>query len=434
MRYLILADRLRERWPALAWACAWTAQVAAPAILALILLGHFLPALWTPITGVEADDFFGLAVALAWWLGAAYYALAARRLTGRAYPYIAAWSLPVAFLLTLDEAVSARAHLASRHPRQTPGTTSRLALFALAALTWGRWRQRALADEASPTLLAIATRPAYQLALALPVLAALWPAQTPASRVPTLFVLVGLYALAAWLFRQLLFRAVAAYLLPLAIGFGLHLTVHPDSLLADWQGLVWALVAGGYLLFARFALRAGRADAGSYSYLGLALEPVAHTIPLLTVMAMFASPPATWGQFATLMTLALLYGAATFLLRQRAWAWLAVAFLPLAALPAFDLLALSADVRRSPGSVSRSPCSSPPKSPPGAPANPAAPCSPPSSAWATGARASPRPSSRSATHPARWRSCWRSPAPPTPRPQALPGATSCPARSWPPSC
>ncbi|MFN8540288.1 MAG: hypothetical protein U0232_22775 [Thermomicrobiales bacterium] len=29
MRYLTVADRLRERWPALAWACAWTAQVAA---------------------------------------------------------------------------------------------------------------------------------------------------------------------------------------------------------------------------------------------------------------------------------------------------------------------------------------------------------------------------------------------------------------------
>ncbi|HEX2324682.1 MAG TPA: hypothetical protein VHQ00_04740, partial [Chloroflexota bacterium] len=81
MAYLELAGRTRRRWPEMRQALFLTAQAATVLILAGLLGAQFAPRAVLAGRGEGADPY---AVGAAWWLGTAFYALAARRAAGRA--------------------------------------------------------------------------------------------------------------------------------------------------------------------------------------------------------------------------------------------------------------------------------------------------------------------------------------------------------------
>ncbi|MBI4491537.1 MAG: hypothetical protein HY690_01945 [Chloroflexi bacterium] len=231
--YLRLSHRLAEPWPALAWALSWSAQAAAPLVMALLMLARFFPFVWVTLAGELPAGLFEYAVAVAWWLGTAFYLLAARLFRRRSYQFAAAWALPFAYLFTLAKA-----------PWEAVWYNLGLAVLALGYLAYGRWAQQLLADGAPPRLAHLLGQPAYQVGLTLTLAAAVWPAPSQDSRIATLFCLSLVYGAAAFWLRRRLFASLSVYLLPLACGLLLvRLGVSGGPLGLAWAALALALVA-----------------------------------------------------------------------------------------------------------------------------------------------------------------------------------------------
>jgi hypothetical protein len=321
LSYLRLAHRLRDGWPELAWALARSTRVTTPLVLGLLLLTKFFPAVYEVATGRAPGVLYEYAAGAAWWLGTAFYALAARLFERRRYAFLAAWTLPFAFLLTL-----------ARAPWEASWYNVGLALLALGYLGYGRWRQRLLVGESRPGLGAIVRQPAYQVSLALTFVALLWPLQSLDSRVATLGLVTVLYALAARLFLHVAFRYLASYLPPFALGFTLQRLEQLGLAWAApaWQNVAYALLALGYLLLGRRLDRVWWASGARPGYRLLLVEPLFQVALLLTAVAGFWPLQARPGEIVTLLVLAFVYAAATFALRQRAWAYVAVYLLPIA--------------------------------------------------------------------------------------------------------
>jgi hypothetical protein len=387
--YLRLARRLRDGWPELAWALFGSTQVTTPLVLGLLLVTNLFPAVYEVAMGRAPGALYEYAVGAAWWLGTAFYALAARLFERRRYAFLAAWTLPFAFLLTL-----------TRAPWEASWYNVGLALLALGYLGYGRWRQRLLVGESRPGLGAIVRQPAYQVSLALTCVALLWPLQSLDSRVVTLSLVTVLYALAAWLFQHVAFRYVASYLPPFALGFTLQRLDQLGLAWAApaWQNVAYALLALGYLLLGRRLDRVWWASGARPGYRLLLVEPLFQVALLLTAVAGFWPLQARPGEIVTLLVLAVVYAAATFSLRQRAWAYVAVYLLPIAYALVERELQLQPDQR--PLGWSRR------SWPSDEPTRPADHCSARSAAGERGGRASPRHSSQPATLSACWRWGW----------------------------
>ena len=328
--YVLLARRLRPAWPQLAGALHWSAQAAPPALVLGLMAGKFLPAQWQAAAGAaELNEY---AVGGVWWVGCAFYALCARLSGKRPYAFAAAWLLPFAYLFTLTKA-----------PWPADWYNLCLALLAPAYLAFGRWRQRLLAGEAAPPLRLLLAQPAYQVGLALTVAAAAWLWQSANSRVPTLYVVCLTFVLAARLFRSSPFRFLAAYLLPVAIGFSVERATALGwlGLPPAWQNLICALLAIAYLVATRLSLRPERLGQGRPSPGDLLGEPVPQVALLLSVAAAFWPFQDLDSRAATLYALAGGYALAARLLRLRECRYVAAYLLPLAvyfSLQKLDLL------------------------------------------------------------------------------------------------
>lgn len=332
--YLALGHRLRRDWEHLCWALFWTAQIAVPAAMASLLALRFVPtlsssfppAVWVDVLGAHPGASLDYAVGAAWWLGVAFYALAARLFAHRGYAFAAAWALPAAYLFTL-----------TRAPFGAAWYGPWLAILAAAYLAFGRGVQRLPVGVTRPGLGQLLQQPVYQVCLVLSLVAGLWPAVTltgafvsPAEAL-SLWLLVGVYAAAACTFRHVAFRYVAAYLIPVALALT---PAHYIARLPDMPSLGIAALAACYLLFGRFALGMARLGDRTASYLAVAREPVCQVAWLLTLVAALwpavTASAASGVEVATLLAVALLYGGAAFLLGQRAWAHVAAYLLPVA--------------------------------------------------------------------------------------------------------
>jgi hypothetical protein len=319
--YILVGRRLQADWSTLAWALFWAAQVATPFVMAGLMVAKFFPPVWEAVVGRPPGGLFEYSVGGAWWLGTAFYALSARLFHARRYEFLAAWTLPFAVLFSLTKA-----------PWDAVWYNVCLAALAVAYLIYGRWCQRLLVEETQPKLTAVLGQPAYQVGIALTVIAALWPFQSLDSRIPTLYAVVGTYALATYLFRHVAFRYAAAYLLPVAVAFTLEwlgqLGLAPFA--PTWHGLTFALLALGYLVYGRFVLRMGRTEGANATWTGIAAEPMYQAAWLLTLVAMSWPLQTLDSRIATLYVAAGTYALAAYVFRHVAFRYAVAYLLPVA--------------------------------------------------------------------------------------------------------
>ena len=314
--YQMLARRLNDTRQPLAKALFWTAQATTPAVLLGLLAIKLFPQLWdlslsgqVYLAGTPSAS-FEYAVGTAWWLGVGFYAVASRLTGRRVYAYATAWLLPCAALLTLTKA-----------PFPAAWYDLCLAVLAAGYLLFGHFVPGAapVTGAPAPTAAQLLRRPAFGAGLALTLLATCWPLADSASLAATLYLLCGVYWLATALLRlplaRAVARAVAVYLLPLALGvsFGAAGAI-------TWLNLGYVALGAAYLLAGRFLLSSRR----PYSYATLVREPLFQAAGLLTLLA------AAWPRFVPashdLTTFAVILTAAlaTVLLEQRAWAYVTV--------------------------------------------------------------------------------------------------------------
>ncbi|MFN8498684.1 MAG: hypothetical protein U0641_12600 [Anaerolineae bacterium] len=241
MGYIALSYRLSQKQPPLAWSLLITAITTATAVICALTAADSV-AITADLLKVTpaVSAVSGYAVATAWWLGVGFYALLARLSRLRIYALVAAWAAPVAMLFTLVMT-----------PVPVAWYSLCLAVLAAVYLVVGRYVQRLLADAQTRDLRHVLAQPTYQVALALPVFASLWPVAEADSRAATLTVVALTYALAAWLFRWPVFAWVAVLLTPLAYAFWLSARTWPPT------AFTLALVAAAavYLALAEVEVR-----------------------------------------------------------------------------------------------------------------------------------------------------------------------------------
>jgi hypothetical protein len=180
-------------------------------------------ATWIPWGAVDDD-----AVGVAWWLGAAFFALASTLPHQQWFRVLAIWSVPIAYLLTL-----------TKTPLEPAWRGVALAVLAGMYFLFGYWRRA----EVDCTLWSLAREPIYQMAVLLTLLAALWPAATLVSLTVTLLTIAVVYAAATQLLGQRVFAYVAVYLLPIAYGFLLaELEIGVEFQALAWSGLAFLLL------------------------------------------------------------------------------------------------------------------------------------------------------------------------------------------------
>ncbi len=332
--YLVVAQRIRHSRKNLYWSLFWGAQLATPICMAGLLalrfapgvLGAFPPRAFLNAVGALPGASLDYAVGTTWWLGAAYYALAAHLMARRSCALAAAWIIPCAVLFTL-----------TKSPLGAEWYGVALAALAALYMLFGRHVQDALNGAARPSLLQLIGRPAYQVGLTLALLAAMWPPAISQARLTStgesiaLWMLVGLSAWSALTFRHALFRYAAAYLILAALASA---PAGQVPSVPGQPGLGLAALAACYLLFGR--LTGGRHLRGDRraAYAGLARDPFFQVAALLTAVAALRPaliPHTTFVAPAELLALAavaLVYGAAAFLLDQRAWAYICIALVP----------------------------------------------------------------------------------------------------------
>lgn len=235
--YLLLAARLARGWESLVWAVFLTARLTTPLAIWTLMAMRYVPISWD-ITSRSPGALFPFSVVAAWWLGIIFYALCGHLLGLRGYRFIAAWSLPIAFLLTLAET-----------PWDSAWYGLGLAMLGPSYLVYGRWFRRLLVGEVRPSLEQILREPAYQVGLALTLGAAAWPRQTSESAIPTLLLLSVTYvgAAVAWKQPAWLYPAVGSALIAYLSAVTL---IQPELALADRAaslvGPVWLLYGLAY--------------------------------------------------------------------------------------------------------------------------------------------------------------------------------------------
>lgn len=275
---------------------------------------------------------------------AATYMLAAYLVRHVAFRYVAAYLVPVAVAVTLQklDLLGLVWFQASWHNLGFALLAAAYVLVAHVALRVGR-----TARATTHPYVSLAAEPVLQVALLLTIVAALWPYQVLESRIPMLYVVTGTYALAAYLLSLLECRYVAAYMLPLAVGFSLEKVgaLGLAWLERPWHGLAFGALAAGYLLFGRFALRGWRQESGRDRYAALRAEPVFQVALGLTVVSALWPGAQLEAQAPTFFLLAGVYGAAAFLLKQRPWAYVSISLLLVTFAFALSVLRLGNDGR-----------------------------------------------------------------------------------------
>jgi hypothetical protein len=238
MAYLLLASRLEKDWPVLSWALFWGAQITIPLAMLSLLIAKFFPDLWEASARVHASASFEYAAGTTWWLGVAFYLLAARLYRERRFEYAAAWLIPFAYLFTMTK---------------MPWSSSwyGLSLAALAGVYIVAERYMLASRDVQPDepdalrrlAIYVASRPVYQVGLALTVAAAAWPFATRMSLTATLFTLAIDYSIAAIVLRQRAWAYVSIGLLPVSYGLALW-EIGVD---ANVRPLAWSLLSLGFL-------------------------------------------------------------------------------------------------------------------------------------------------------------------------------------------
>src|SRR6185437_14301905 len=217
------------------------ARIATPLLLVVLTTGKYAPLLWRLTWGRAPGPGFGASVVAAWWLGVAFYGLAARLFGRRRHEVLAAWGMPIAVLLTLTEtSLDARWY----------GVV--LGLLAVGYLLVGRLglhlpRNRTIPYRTSDLF----DEPVYQVALTLSVVAIGWSSQSRLSLITALLVVSLGYALAAHLLGQRFWAYVSTYLLPIAFALALD----EQGVAGEARPLLWTLLAGSLLIVAELVVR-----------------------------------------------------------------------------------------------------------------------------------------------------------------------------------
>lgn len=321
LAYLAFAPRAPNA--ALRWGFFWSAQMAAPVVMLGPLAAAQLPALWAAATLPAPFALcrpgalcFDASLALAWWLDAAVYGLSSLQTRDRLSLAAATWTASVALLFTLNAASLPLAW--DNLPLALLGLAYIVAAARIVRPTGPvppQGPQDAPASGARPVLSSLI--PHHSLLI---LVAILWPWQTLASAAPTLWVAAGAALWAAWRWGFPVVRYAAAYLAAAAFAATLWRLDEmglPHATRA-WHGLGYAALALGYLACARFARRAAEMS-----------QPLAHPTRrpelqvafLLTLVAWWWPVRMGASAVATPLALALDYGAAALLLRQRGWAY-----------------------------------------------------------------------------------------------------------------
>jgi hypothetical protein len=316
--YLRLGRRIRGEWSVLAWALFWVAQTTVPVILAGLKGSLTFPILWQVVAGQEPGGSLGWGVVTAWWLGVLFYWLCSNVSGRQRYQFATAWTIPFAYLFTIDAV------------RVDPAWYNFwLALMPAGYALLSLWRGRHQIGTSEAKLREMLADPICQAGLAATVEVALWPNQSVLARGPSLVIVALTYASYAFQFRGILpLRYVASYLLPLAVGLSLGqlAALGLPWFQPPWQGLALVALAACYLL-PGWRIRLGRSSPANYR--ALLKDPIYQVALALTIASAFW-PPATRGSLAlTYLALAVLFAAATHLLRMRATAYVSAAFLPL---------------------------------------------------------------------------------------------------------
>ncbi|MFN8522705.1 MAG: hypothetical protein U0821_06305 [Chloroflexota bacterium] len=242
--YLYAASRARMRSEELGWGLLWASRVATPLAMVLLLSARFGGDAWFQMFGeaVTARDEY--AIGGGWWLGSLYYVLTSRLFGVRSAVYAAAWTIPVAYLLTLAKA-----------PWEAAWHNVCLALLALAYLVAGAARGRHERPDPPPPYRALATRPTVQVSVALSLVAVWWPPQHELSRIATLFVLTVLLFAASALLRRRAPGWLGAVLLPMTFQLQLDYLRDHASLDAPQRMLWWSVLGAALLTLAETLLR-----------------------------------------------------------------------------------------------------------------------------------------------------------------------------------
>ncbi len=316
--YIRLGWRLRQSWTVLAWGLFWVAQTAVPAVLASMKGSLAIPLLGQLIPGLDAATSLSYAVAATWWLGSLFYWVCSSLSERQRYRVATAWAVPFAYLFTLDSA------------RVNPSWYNfALALLPAGYALLGWWGGRRQPGTTATKLRDLLADPISQAGLAATLEAAFWPNQSLAARGPSLIVVAFTYAVYAIRFRELaVFRYAASYLLAIAAALSLSqlAALGLPWFQPAWHNLAFAILAGGYLLLARYS----KLGSVPSSYRGMALEPVYQVILALTLTAAFWPEATRRSMVLTLLALTVLFAAATNLLRQRAPAYVSAVLLPAA--------------------------------------------------------------------------------------------------------
>ncbi|MBI2954702.1 MAG: hypothetical protein HYY30_10335 [Chloroflexi bacterium] len=232
--YLVLVSRLGDGWSNLADAFGWVARVGMPLLMTFLLLAYLSPNIWQATFARKPGGLFEHSVAAAWWLGVFFYAIDARLSGRRRCQFVAAWMLPVAFLLALIETLWDQGQL-----------DLAFALLALLYIIYGRWQQQQLAGLSRPTLAQVLNHPPYQVGLFLTLAVGAFPQQTYTSSALTVLILSVTYGVSAFCLRQRGWAYVATFLFPMAFGLFLRQTeVGSDVLPLAWSALSAVLIGG----------------------------------------------------------------------------------------------------------------------------------------------------------------------------------------------
>jgi len=236
LAYALVAPRLHALLPTLAETLLSTAHALALGSLTVLTLVAA-----TAFTGVTLYPVPGPSLAASWWLGTLFYAVYGRVGGGRYYLSVAASLSAVAALVTLQLL-----------PVLGPWTGVAVAALACVYMTIGDRRSRpAVGTLPEPAfgraLRALLGQWPYQIALALSVVALLWPVADASSRAAASGVLAVLYASSARQARGVrgpLWGAIAVALLPLTLLY-LELALPLANALPAWTLLALGAVAVG---------------------------------------------------------------------------------------------------------------------------------------------------------------------------------------------
>jgi hypothetical protein len=330
--YLVLSRRLLPVRDTLAQSLLWSSLIVVPSIMIGLMVIAFFPQGWDILYGRE-QDLSPYAVGTAWWVGALFYFIGYRVYESRAFQYAGAWIVPFAYLFTLTEA-----------PWSSSWYNLGLAVLAAAYLLANREFRGAHRLENWKTALA---RPELQVAFSLTLIAAIWPFASIDSAIPTLYLIVALYAIAAYRIQIRELQYLATYLLPVAFSVMLvkFNRINLSGFDPNWVGfwlvvLAGAYVALGYWWFTRASTSEDRFQPGA-----LVREPIYQVALILSAIAVAWPVKAFSSEALMYLVSATTFGLAAVLLKQRLLAYASAFLLLISFGSAVEWAAFASDVR-----------------------------------------------------------------------------------------